>query len=66
MASVGGGVIISLAAEENFQGKTRLRGSAANFLPAQERQHKKKAAIAHGVRGGRRDHQELPVLPAFI
>jgi hypothetical protein len=35
-------------------------------LPAQKRQHKKKAAIAHGVRGGRRDHQGSPVLPAFI
>ncbi len=54
--------LFGLAGEENFQGKT----SAANFLPAQERQHKKKAAIAHGVRGGRRDHQGLPVLPTFI
>ncbi len=59
-------MLFGLAAEENFQGKTGQRGSAANFLPAQERQHKKKAAIAHGVRGGRRDHQGLHVLPAFI
>ncbi len=35
--------LCGLAAEENFQGKTGQRGSAANFLPAQ-RQHKKKAA----------------------
>jgi hypothetical protein len=59
-------VLFGLAAEENFQGKTGQRGSAANFSPAQERQHKKKAAIAHGVHGGRHDHQGLPVLPAFI
>jgi hypothetical protein len=58
--------LFGLAAEENFQGKTGQRRSAANFLPAQERQHKKMAAITHGVRGGRRDHQGLPVLPAFI
>jgi hypothetical protein len=32
--------LFGLAAEENFQGKTGQRGSAANFLPAQERQHK--------------------------
>jgi hypothetical protein len=58
--------LFSLAAEENFQGKTGQRGSAANFYPAQKRQHKKKAAIAHGVHGGRRDHQGSPVLPAFV
>jgi hypothetical protein len=58
--------LFGLAAEENFQGKTGQRGSAANFLLAQKRQQKKKAAIAHGVRGGRRDHQGLPVLPAFV
>ncbi len=58
--------LFGLAAEEIFQGETGQRRSAAIFLPAQECQHKKKAAIAHGVRGGRRDHQGLPVLPAFI
>ncbi len=58
--------LFGLAAEENFQGKTGQCGSAANFLPAQERQHKKKAAIAHGVHGGRRDHQGSPVFPASI
>jgi hypothetical protein len=50
-------------AEKNFQGKTGQRGSAANFLPAQERQHKKEAAIAHGVHGGTHfDRQGLPGL----
>ena len=44
--------MLGLAAEENSQGKTGQCGSAANFLPAQERQHKKEADIAHGVRGG--------------
>ncbi len=53
-------------AEKNFQGKTGQRGSAAKFLPAQGRQHKKEAAIAHGVRGGRCDHQGLPVLTALF
>ncbi len=48
-------------AEETFQGKFGQRGSAANFLPAQIRQHKQEAAITHGVRGGRRDHQESPL-----
>ncbi len=57
--------LFGLAAEEIFQGKTGQRGSATNFSLAQ-RQHKKKAAIAHGIRGGRRDHQRLPVLPAFV
>ncbi len=72
MASVGGPILIVKGcrrclvstAEENFQGKTGQRESAANFLPAQERQHKKEAAIAHGVHGGRRDYQGLPVLTA--
>jgi hypothetical protein len=53
-------VLFGSTAEEIFQGKTRQRGSAANFLPAQECQHKKEAAIAHGVRGGKCDHQESP------
>ncbi len=44
--------LLGLAAEENSQGKTGQCGSAANFLPAQERQHKKEADIAHGVHGG--------------
>jgi hypothetical protein len=44
--------LLGLVAEENSQGKTGQCGSAANFLPAQERQHKKEADIAHGVRGG--------------
>ncbi len=44
--------LLGLAAEENSQGKTGQCGIAANFLPAQERQHKKEADIAHGVRGG--------------
>jgi hypothetical protein len=52
--------------EKNFQGKTGQRGSAAKILPAQGCQHKKEAAIAHGVRGGRRDHQGLPVLTALF
>ncbi len=43
---------MGLAAEENSQGKTGQCGSAANFLPAQERQHTKEADIAHGVHGG--------------
>ncbi len=58
--------LFGVAAEENFQGKTGHCGSAANFLPAQECQHKKEAAIAHGVRGGRRDHQGSPVVPALF
>jgi hypothetical protein len=72
MASMGGPIPIVKGcrrclvstAEENFQGKTGQRGSAANFLPAQERQHKKEAAISHGARGGRRDYQGSPVLMA--
>ncbi len=58
--------LFGLAAGENFQGKIGQRGSAAKFSPAQERQHKKEAAIAHGVRGGRRDHQGSPVLPTLF
>jgi hypothetical protein len=53
-------------AEKKFHGKTGQRGSAAKFSPAQGRQHKKEAAIAHGVRGGRRDHQVSPVLRALF
>jgi hypothetical protein len=53
-------------AEKNFQGKTGKRGSAAKFSPAQGRQHKKEAAIAHGVRGGRHDHQGPPGLTALF
>ncbi len=34
--------LLGLAAEENSQGKTGQCRSAANFLPAQERQHKKR------------------------
>jgi hypothetical protein len=55
-----GSILFGSTAEENFQGKTGQRGSAANFLPAQECQHKKETAIAHGVRGGKRNHQESP------
>ncbi len=44
--------LLGLAAEENSQGKTRQCGSVANFLPTQERQHKKEADITHGVCGG--------------
>jgi hypothetical protein len=58
--------LFGLAAGENLQGKTGQRRSTAIFLPAQERQHKKEAAIAHGVRGGRRDHQGSPVLLALF
>jgi hypothetical protein len=58
--------LFGLAKGENFQRKTGQRRSAANFLPAQERQHKTEAAIAHGVSGGRRDHQGLPVLLALF
>jgi hypothetical protein len=48
---------------EKFPGETGERGSAAKFLPAQERQHKKEAAIAHGVRGGTHfDRQGLAAL----
>ncbi len=56
MASVGGGVIIKdrLCCRRlfgNSQGKTRQGGSAADFLPAKERQYKKEAVSAHGVEG---------------
>ncbi len=34
------------------------------YLPAQERQHKKEAAIAHGVRGG--THSDCQGLPALF
>ncbi len=44
--------LLGLAVEEISQGKTGQCGSTANFLPAQERQHKKEADIAHGVHGG--------------
>ncbi len=60
MASVGGGVNIKdrLCCRRLFdksQGKTRQGGSAANFLPAKERQYKKEAVSAHGV-GGQSNH----------
>ena len=60
MASVGGGVIIKdrLCCRHLFdksQGKTGQGGSAANFLPAKERQYKKEASSAHGV-GGQSNH----------
>jgi hypothetical protein len=56
MASMGGGVIIKdcLCCQRLFdksQGKTGQGGSAANFLPVKERQYKKEAVSAHGVRG---------------
>jgi hypothetical protein len=47
--------LFGLAAEENFQGKTGQRGSAANFLPSKERQYKQEAVCAHGV-GGQSNH----------
>jgi hypothetical protein len=59
-------VLFGSTAEKNFQGKTGQRRSAAKFLPAQGRQHKKEAAITHGIRGGRHDHQGLPVLMALF
>jgi hypothetical protein len=60
MASVGGGVIIKdrLCCRRLFdksQGKTGQGGSAADFLPAKERQYKKEAISAHGV-GGQSNH----------
>jgi hypothetical protein len=60
MASVGGGVIIKncLCCRRLFdksQGKTGQGGSAANFLPAKERQYKKEAVSAHDV-GGQSNH----------
>ncbi len=56
MASVGGGVIIKdcLCCRRLFdksQGKTGQGGSAADLLLAKERQYKKEAVRAHGVRG---------------
>jgi hypothetical protein len=39
-------------AEKNFQGKTGQHGSAANFLPAQERQHKKRLLLPMASVGG--------------
>jgi hypothetical protein len=38
--------------EKNFQGKTGQRGSAANFLPAQECQHKKRLLSPMASVGG--------------
>jgi len=60
MVSVGGGVIIKdrLCCRRLFdksQGKTGQGGSAADFLPAKERQYKKEAVSAHGV-GGQSNH----------
>ncbi len=56
MASMKGGMIIKdrLCCRRLFdksQGKTRQGGSAADFLPAKERQYKKEAVSAHGVGG---------------
>jgi hypothetical protein len=53
--------LFGYTAEETFKGKTGQRGSAANFLQAQIRQHKQEAAITHGISGGRRDHQKSPL-----
>jgi hypothetical protein len=60
MASEGGGVIIKdrlccRCLFDKSQGKTGQGGSAADFLPAKERQYKKKAIGAHGV-GGQSNH----------
>ena len=52
--------VVGSTAEKTFEEKTGQRGSAANFSPSQIRQHKKEASIAHGVRGGKRNHQESP------
>jgi hypothetical protein len=57
MASVGGGMIIKdrlccWHLFEKSQGKTGQGGSAANFLPAKERQYKKRALVPM-VLGGR-------------
>jgi hypothetical protein len=46
---------------DNVQGRTSQRRSAANFFLAPERQFKKKAALAHGVRGPSRSHHLLGV-----
>ena len=56
--------LFGFTAKKIFQGETGERGSAANFLPAQERQHKKEAAIAHGIRGG--THSDRQGLPAVL
>ncbi len=50
---------VSLPTPKNFQGKTGQRGSAANFFFAQERQYKKEAEIAHGIRGPSCSHHLL-------
>ncbi len=60
MASVGEGVIIKdclwcRRCLSNLRGKTGQGGSAADFLPAKDRQCKKEAVSAHGV-GGQSDH----------
>ncbi len=60
MASEGGGVIIKdcLCCRCLFgksQGETGQGGSAADFLPAKERQYKKEAVSAHVV-GGQSNH----------
>jgi hypothetical protein len=52
--------VVGSTAEKTFEEKTGQRGSAANFSLSQIRQHKKEAAIAHGVHGGKRNHQESP------
>ncbi len=52
--------VVGSTAEKTFQGKTGQRGSAAKFSLSQIRQHKQEAAIAHSVRGGKRNHQESP------
>jgi hypothetical protein len=46
--------LLGLAAEENSQGKTGQCGSAANFFPAQERQHKKRLILPMASVGGPR------------
>jgi hypothetical protein len=48
--------LFGLTAVDNFQGKIGQRGSAADFFLTQERQYKKEAAIAHGIRGPSRSH----------
>jgi hypothetical protein len=44
---------------DNFQGRTSQRGSAANFFLVLERQFKKEATFAHGIRGPSRSHHLL-------
>ncbi len=46
-------------AADNFQGRTGQRGSDANYFLALERQFKKEASLAHGVRGPSRSHHLL-------